>query len=92
VLHTTKLLTVDNGPFLHVKNATGHDRIKGVFLKQLSMLRFCAFSSFYKVFVFIQTGEKITPKIHKCIFYSTLSICICRFQLQYISLKAFLSK
>ena len=57
----------------------------------LSIFRFWAFWLFIKCF--FRLMERKHPKHSvKCFFYSTLSICVNRFQLQYIFLKAVFSK
>ncbi len=62
-----------------------------LFFMHLSSLRFWAFCFFIRRF--FRLVERKHPKnTVKCFFSSTLSICVNRFKLQYIFLKAVLSK
>ncbi len=71
----------------NLKLKGGHCRQKQCFFMHLSSVRFWAFWFFIKCFFRLVERKHLKDTV-KCFFYSTSSICVNRFKLQYIFVKA----
>ncbi len=64
---------------------------KNIVFYALVKIKLLSFLAFHKVFFIRLVKKNKQNTTFKCFFIALLSICICRFQLQYISLKVIYS-